>query len=100
MRSDSPQLFFQDLTGRLLVPAVYAGPVLHRLLYVCWNSLHFVLTLAAAVVNVWDCILYAAFNTDGYVLSKRYCFMHLTSDMRSMYFYDMVFVIDVLLLHG
>ena len=56
VRSDSSQLFFQDLTGRLLVPAVYAGPILHRLLYVCWNSLHFVLTLAAAVVNVWDCI--------------------------------------------
>ena len=43
VRSDSPQLFFQDLTGRLLVPAVYAGPVLYRLLYVCWFSLHFVL---------------------------------------------------------
>ena len=51
MRSDSPQLFFQDLTGRQLVPAVYAGPALHRLLYVCWISLHFVLTLAAAVVK-------------------------------------------------
>ena len=51
VRSDSPQLFFQDLTGRQLVPAVCAGPALHRLLYVCWISLHFVLTLAAAVVK-------------------------------------------------
>ena len=35
--------FSQDLTGRLLVLTVYAGPVLHRLLYVYWFSLHFVL---------------------------------------------------------
>ena len=51
MRSDSPQLFFQDLTGRLLVLADCAGLVLHRLLYVCWISPHFVLNLAAAVVK-------------------------------------------------
>ena len=43
MSSDSPQLFFQDLTGRLLVLAVCAGLVLHRPLFVCWFSLYFVL---------------------------------------------------------
>ena len=32
--------------------------------------------------------------TDMYYL-KKYYFMHLTSDMQSMYFYDMVFMIDV-----
>ena len=69
VRSDSPQLFFQDLTGRLLVPTVYTGPVLHRLLYVCWISLHFVLNLTAAVVNVGIVFYMLAFNIDGYVLS-------------------------------
>ena len=37
--------------------------------------------------------------TDMYYL-KKYYFMHLTSDMQSMYFYDMVFMIDVILSHG
>ena len=35
VRSDSPQLFFQDLTGRLLVFAACAGLVLHRPHCVC-----------------------------------------------------------------